>query len=313
MIGSESQSATSAPFVSVSTLLGAPAGDLEDLNAGKVALAGLYCDHFGGAEPGARLAARQIRYACSHFARAARGARARVAANVIDIGDLNVFPLEPAKNFSALSDQTVRIAATGAKLLAIGGDYSLTPALIAGLKTAGQSPSCVVRISQRLDLASADTQSGAPGRNSSSRVISESLDGGLSSMLFWGCAGRHALEERELVRSSICVSGHSIEADPKHGLALVREKVLAHSGSVFLSLDTDVLERRYLNSWPRRPTGQVALLHLIELLRAFRGAEFMGGHLSGFIPGIATTQWDATECVVAIAQEMAGLLQEEAR
>lgn len=313
MIGSESQNPTPAQLIPISTLLGAPAGDLEDLTAGTVALAGLYCDHFGGAEPGARLAARQIRYGCSHFARTAWEGCARVGSNIIDIGDLNVFPLEPPKNFSALTDQTVRIAASGARLLAIGGDYSLTPALIAGLKSAGQSPSCVVRISQRLDLASADPQGDAPGRDSSSRVISECLDGGLSSMLFWGCAGRHALAEHELANSTTCVAGRSIEADPEHDLALVREKVLAHSGSVFLSLDTDVLERRHLNSWPRRPTGEVTLLHLIEFLRALHGAEIVGGHLSGFIPRIATTQWDATEGVVAIAREMAGLMQGEAR
>ena len=72
MIGSESENPMPVQLMPVSTLLGAPAGDLEDLTAGTVALAGLYCDHFGGAEPGARLAARQIRYGCSHFARAAR-------------------------------------------------------------------------------------------------------------------------------------------------------------------------------------------------------------------------------------------------
>ncbi len=312
MIGSESKNPRPARLMPVSTLLGARAGDLEDLTAGTVALAGLYCDHFSGGEPGARLAARQMRYGCSHFARAGREPRARIASNVIDIGDLNVFPLEPAKNFSALTDQTFRIAATGAKLLAFGGDYSLTPALIAGLKSAGQSPRYVVRISQRLDLASADPQGDAPSRNSSSRTITDSLDGGLSSMLFWGCAGRHALAEQELASSTICISGRSIESDPEHDLELVREKVLAHSGSVFLSLDTDVLERRHLNAWPRRPTGEVTLLHLVKFLRALHGAEFIGGHLSGFIPGIATTQWDATEGVVAIAQEMAGLMQGEA-
>ena len=61
MIGPKSESTTTAQLVPVSTLLGAPTGDLEDLSDGKVALAGLYCDHFGDAEPGARLAARQIR------------------------------------------------------------------------------------------------------------------------------------------------------------------------------------------------------------------------------------------------------------
>ena len=310
MIVPESESTTTAQLVPVSTLLGAPTGDLEDLDAGIVALAGLYCDHFCNTEPGARLAARQVRYGCSLYARADRRAQP-LAANVVDIGDLNVFPLEPAKNLSVLMDQTSRIAATGAKLLAIGGDYSLTPALIGGLKGTGQSPGYVIRVSRQLDLADMTLSGGAPNRNSSSRVISEGIDGGLSSIMFLGCAGRSGLEEAELARSTTCVSGYSMEADTEHVFNTIREMALAQAGPIYLSLDADVLDRRHLNTAPRRRAGQVSLTHLIELLRALHGAKFIGAHLSGFIPGLATTQWDATRCVVVIAEEMANLMQGE--
>ena len=44
-------------------------GDIEDLSASKVAIAGLYCDHYGEAAPGARFAARQVRR-CLNVSRA---------------------------------------------------------------------------------------------------------------------------------------------------------------------------------------------------------------------------------------------------
>ena len=152
---------------------------------------------------------------------------------------------------------------------------------------------------------------GGPNRYSSSRVISEGIDGGLSSMMFLGCAGYSGLEEADLARSTTCVSGYSMETDKEHVFNSIREKTMAHVGPIYLSLDTDVLDRRHLSTSPRQRAGQISLVHLIELLRSLRGTEFVGAHLSGFIPGLATTQWDATECVVVIAEEMANLMQGE--
>jgi hypothetical protein len=111
-------------FAPPPTLFGAPMGDLDDLAPGMVAAVGAFCDHFGGA-PGMRLAARTLRYAFwsgwGEVSPAPDGLR--------DVGDLMVFPLEPAKHAAALRSQFDRLFATGARVLVVGGDRSVAEAL----------------------------------------------------------------------------------------------------------------------------------------------------------------------------------------
>jgi len=115
---------------SVPSFFGAPIGDIEDLSEKKIAVAGLFCDHFSQGEPGARYAARQLRYASTPLL--ANGLKISTPSNIIDVGELNVFPIEPIKTQSILEEQSSRIQQTGARLLALGGDYSLIPALVSG-------------------------------------------------------------------------------------------------------------------------------------------------------------------------------------
>ena len=98
----------------VPSFLCAPIGDLEQLRAGDVAMAGLFLDHGDPVGYGRRFSARQLRYAC---------ALERIHATVpcLDLGDLNVFPLEPVRQAAALRRQVSAIAATGAIPVLVGG------------------------------------------------------------------------------------------------------------------------------------------------------------------------------------------------
>lgn len=96
-------------------LLGAPISDLRDVEPGDLALCGYFCDNLGGGPAGARFLARQIRY----FSEAA-GPLERVH----DLGDLNVFPLEPEKHEAAICEQLDKIAAAGCIPILVGGDGS---------------------------------------------------------------------------------------------------------------------------------------------------------------------------------------------
>jgi hypothetical protein len=105
----------------IPSLLGAPVAELAALRPGEVALLGLFLDHgdmtrFGG-RFGARFAARQIRYA---------SATSRLAApeGCLDLGDLNVFPLEPARNHAALVRQLDLVRAAGGRPVLVGGRLS---------------------------------------------------------------------------------------------------------------------------------------------------------------------------------------------
>jgi len=107
-------------FDTIPSFLGVPVGDLEDLVPGQVAIAGYFCDNLSRPAAEQRYLARQLRYASGH---------GKAPANAIDLGDVNVFPLEPDKHFSAVVSQCVAVLETGARLVLVGGDSSGLKAL----------------------------------------------------------------------------------------------------------------------------------------------------------------------------------------
>jgi arginase family enzyme len=116
-------------FDMIPSFLGVPVGDLEDLVPGQVAIAGYFCDNLDRPAAGQRYLARQLRYA-SRLGKA--------PANAIDLGDVNVFPLEPDKHFSAVISQCEAVLETGARMVLVGGDSSGLKALgIAAQKVTG--------------------------------------------------------------------------------------------------------------------------------------------------------------------------------
>jgi hypothetical protein len=101
------------------SFLGLPTGDLEDLRPGDIALVGLFLDHGDNRGFGARFAARQIRYASRPaFGMGARAPEVtgRHRGRLFDLGDLNVFPLEPPRQREALLRQFTALLSSGANI-----------------------------------------------------------------------------------------------------------------------------------------------------------------------------------------------------
>ena len=107
-------------FDTIPSFLGVPVGDLEDLVPGQVAIAGYFCDNLDRPAAGQRYLARQLRYASQP---------GMSSADTIDLGDVNVFPLEPDKHFSAVISQCAAVLETGARMVLAGGDSSGLKAL----------------------------------------------------------------------------------------------------------------------------------------------------------------------------------------
>jgi arginase family enzyme len=107
-------------FDMIPSFLGVPVGDLEDLVPGQIAMAGYYCDNLARPAAGQRYLARQLRYASQPGI---------ASGNAIDLGDVNVFPLEPDKHFSAVISQCEAVLETGARMVLVGGDSSGLKAL----------------------------------------------------------------------------------------------------------------------------------------------------------------------------------------
>ena len=116
-------------FDTIPSFLGVPVGDLEDLVPDQIAIVGYFCDNLDRPAAGQRYLARQLRYASQS---------GKAPANAIDLGDVNVFPLEPDKHFSAVIAQCGAVLETGARMVLVGGDSSGLKALgFAGQKITG--------------------------------------------------------------------------------------------------------------------------------------------------------------------------------
>ena len=122
-------------FDTIPSFLGVPVGDLEDLVPGQVAIAGYFCDNLDRPTAGHRYLARQLRYASG---------LGKIPENAIDLGDVNVFPLEPDKHYSAVTSQCVAVLETGARMVLVGGDSSGLKALgIAARQVTGADVSVI--------------------------------------------------------------------------------------------------------------------------------------------------------------------------
>ena len=107
-------------FDMIPSFLGVRVGDLEDLVPNQIAIAGYFCDNLDQPLAGQRYLARQLRYASGPD---------NAPTNAIDLGDVNVFPLEPEKHFSAVISQCKAVLKTGARMVLVGGDTSGLKAL----------------------------------------------------------------------------------------------------------------------------------------------------------------------------------------
>ena len=148
--------ATQIQFDMIPSFLGVPVGDLEDLVPGQVAIAGYFCDNLDRPAAGQRYLARQLRYASRPE---------NAPANATDLGDVNVFPLEPDKHFSAVISQCEAVLETGARMVLVGGDSS-------GLKALG----IAVRKITGADVPVVSITGGIAGNLSKTQPIILSVD-----------------------------------------------------------------------------------------------------------------------------------------
>jgi agmatinase len=292
----------------VPSFFGAAIGDIEDLSEGQVAVTGIYCDHFCDGEPGARFAARQLRYAS--WPALAHEPNPHPSEMTIDVGDLNVFPTEPAKTLSILKEQSQRIHQTGAKLLALGGDYSVTPALVLGQLQAMQdgqddgqySRLQIIRISRRLDAATIPDPHKTPlARACATRQLGEYC-GGASSITLLGVSDVTALEEYDYFSDAPVRSARQLTVEPDK---LVDDIVagLPHPNVTFyLSVDIDVLASPLIRTnSPYLGTG-LTPEQLITLIAALGKLPITGADVTGFIPDLDVSGSSASATVARISR-----------
>ncbi len=281
------------------TFFGAQVADIEDLEPGSIAAVGVYCDHFSAGQPGGRFGARQFRYVSAI-------SNLPVPPTLVDLGDFNVFPLEPQRTADTLSDQSQRIAATGAMLFAIGGDYGVSPAIVRGVsRETGSKSLAVVRISRRLDtLPKAATHSATPWRRSATDDLAEFVSNGLSAVALLGGRGTVATEEQERASAAIFVPASQLVSMAGEAVRRARDELHRVADRFYLSVDADVLAPRFGAKALRDTNGGLSVAQLLAVLAALDGMPFVGAELTGHVPDLDVPGRASTSQIVRVAARM---------
>ena len=267
------------------SFFGAKVGDLQDLHPGVVACCGIFCDHFGSRDPGGRFFARQIRYCSSDpWTRSKLGYSPD---DIIDIGDLNVYPLEPTRLGEVLREQTRRVIETGALLFAANGGFGVTAALVAGIADALPGKKLhVFRVSRSSDRkpVEVDAPLAVPRLQAASRII-------------------EVLEDREDAYSWY----------PSCRAATIEDGLETVGNPCFLSIDADLLDPVYGNSGSYRGISGDRPENVIKLIDRFRGKQVVAAEMTGHLPSFELHGRLETEFSVAICASIVDLLRESSK
>ena len=291
----------SSPVVlaTVPSFFNAPVGELEDIVEGDLAVVGIYCDHYGEGQPGARFYPRQLRYAYATEASAC-------PKNVHDLGDLSIFPLEAQRSARIVTDQARRLAEAGARTLAISGDYGLTSAFLAGIRQGHPGGTLgVLRISGQPDLASSGS-SDLSRRNTSRRITS--IGEGIS-ISFAGLSGLVPDEERAKLSEFCSVTAHEYLQNPE-----VSVSALTRWGrscdKVYLSVDADVLLPSQAHSARRHGVVGLSVGDVAHLIQSLLPLPLIGAELTGFIPDLDVGGRTRRAMCLNISDALLGAMQE---
>jgi hypothetical protein len=265
------------------TFFGAEVGDLADIGSDKVACCGIFCDHLGSGEPGGRFFARQLRY-CSSDAWT-RNALSIDADNIVDVGDLNVYPLEPVRLGDVLRDQIGQIVRTGARPFIASGGYGLSPAIVAGLSDAiGSRNLDVIRVSRFRDRDDADPDGPlvVPRSQASSRIV-------------------HVLSGRE----------QSLHWFPSSKAVKLDKGAASDIGQCFLSVDADILNPIYGDTGCYGGLGGDRPDDIKGLADQLRGRQIVGVEMTGHLPSFELHGRAVTNFTVAVCASLVDMLRGE--
>jgi agmatinase len=272
----------------IMSFMRAPQGDVEDLEEGMIAIAGVTYDLSCTSRIGARFAPRAIRDTSAYYGGyLSRGEMVEITTGqrmkspegvkVIDLGDLNVYPVDWDQTAAALRDSMHQIAGTGALPVILGGDHFITYPLVEGFKDAvagsGDKKIGYIQFSSQLDLGEQDPVWGRVWRGATARRI---LDGGTvdsKNMVWVGTNGYIRTDQWELAQE-LGLSVFTLADIRREGIVRIAQRAAEIAGdgcdAVYLSVDFDVLDGGYV-AMTGAPTfdgiTNVELLKAIDVLR----------------------------------------------
>jgi arginase family enzyme len=247
------------------TFLGAPEGNIEHLQEGMVAVAGVSYDLSATGRIGARFAPRAYRETSQYYANAfaqdemveiITGDRMRRARRlrILDLGDLTVYPLDWPRTEATLREAMFEIAGRGALPIILGGDHLVSYPLVQGFAAAVKKRTGrgigYIQFSSQLDLGEVDPVWGRVWRGTTARRILESGAVDARNMAWIGTDGYLRLEDWDLAQKND-LAVYTLESVRQHGIVEVVERAAATAGegcaAIWLSVDFDVLDGGYVS------------------------------------------------------------------
>ncbi len=241
-----------------------------DLSGADVVVMGVPFDSAVTNRPGTRLGPRAIRAASTQLAELATfpfGFRLGEVLSVIDFGDVMLDPHHPETVAPAIEATASEILASGAKLLALGGDHFIAwPLLRAHAERHG--PLALLQFDAHGDLWPDD-----PGRIDHGSMMGRAIAEGLVDASRSTQIGIRTFHETTMgleVLSAPWVHRRGVEAT----LDVIRTR--AGDAPVYVSFDIDVLDPAHAPGTGTPVAGGLASWQVLELIRGLAPLDLVG-------------------------------------
>ncbi|MCH9037599.1 MAG: agmatinase family protein [Chloroflexi bacterium] len=291
----------------ITTFLGLPEGDVEHLKEGMVAIAGVSYDLSCTSRIGARYGPRAIRDSSRYYTGAfersdlveiTTGGRMKMSSRlkILDLGDLNVYPLDWPRSEASLRDSMYQMALTGATPVILGGDHFITYPLVQGYADAIKERSGrsigYIQFSSRLDLGDEDPVWGRVWRGATARRILDSGAVPPSNMVWVGVNGYLPSEDWEMAQER-GLSVFTLKDVRERGILEVAEQAAEIAGegcqAIYVSVDFDVLDGAYVPTTGSTGFDGLTNVELLKVMDLFQRTKVGALDLTGLNPTVNMT------------------------
>lgn len=295
----------------VLTFMRAPFATLDDLTEGMVAVVGINYDQSTTARIGSRYAPYSLREASLSYTEQFEGGevvdshtgrRLRYSpGKLVDLGDLNVYPVHPWKNEYNLRRQSYEIARRGATPIFLGGDHFITYPFVLGFQDAVQARGGqrigYIQISSQLDLGDEDPIFGKVWRGATARHILDSGAVAPQNMVWMGAHSYLPQSQLALI-DELDLNVFTMADIRRDGVEKVAQRAVELAGegcdAVYVSIDFNSMDGVYapgVDAPSFRGLRNVDLLKVADILGRSKAWAF---DLVGCNPMIEHSRRDKT-------------------
>jgi arginase family enzyme len=303
------------------TLFGAPSAPVGDLPAGfgGWAVAAVPFDGTASSRPGAAEGPRAVRTASVVFANSLRSlgewemldtrtgeAFRYTAPDVVDTGDLHVYPTDTVRTYRAVAAESRQLAAAAERVIFLNGDHSTTFPTFSGFRAAhlDRSPDRrvgFINIDHHFDFGNWSVLHGPLYHGSNSRRISELPGMRPEDIAFVGVGDVTKLDQFRglLDRGFHVVTGSQLVRGGAAALRPVVEHLAARCDTVYVSLDIDVLDTSAATGTGHVTMGGIQVGHLLDVYEALRAVPIGALDIAEIAP-----RYDGTGATAQIAARL---------